>query len=392
MATTGQISLRDIFVSVMADMLISCLTLPDLIALQGVSRHFRDGVREHRFNLNIFLKDFIHDPTPFRCQLGKADALIIRGAALNFLETQHRQFKYLDLLVEDGDKAQSLIDYLCTSEFYAIRAESTQTPPPSGMTVAQIERITTLCRKSELELLESTIRVRRTPTFPIHALLQNCCTTAELNFITWNKAYSLFPAATLARRKTYPLRPMDDDFGALLAELAHQGWTTRNMAWLELGDEIPYEPGPRRIGDAYSVCISVVPHIASTDKTPDYVIEHATFDVDVRNGYASGTHPDQIHRRYEMSIHATKLDSPALYHQFTVGRQHSWAFYVQQRLERWARVEMFKIPRTARRFSVDARGTLPTLHRNQRPSNWDYADDQIPAWYKTYRRSHMRSK
>ncbi|KAM3538276.1 hypothetical protein ARSEF1564_008807 [Beauveria bassiana] len=41
---------------------------------------------------------------------------------------------------------------------------------------------------------------------------------------------------------------------------------------------------------------------------------------------------------------------------------------------------MFKIPRTSRSFSVTSRGVLPEIRGTQRPPDWDYADDQIPAW------------
>lgn len=80
-----------------------------------------------------------------------------------------------------------------------------------------------------------------------------------------------------------------------------------------------------------------------------------------------------------MALHVRKLDSPSLYHQFTVGIFQSWSKFADKRLEHWTRTEMFKIPRASRSFSVTSRGVLPEIRGTQRPPDWDYADDQIPA-------------
>ncbi|KAM3533694.1 hypothetical protein MY4038_003009 [Beauveria bassiana] len=385
MANPTPKGLDDVFMSVVAENIVSYLALTDLIALQASCRSLRGAVQsrlDYRFNINIFLKDFIEDPTSFRCELGKADALIIRGSALNFLENQHGQFKQLDLLVEAGRKADTLINYLCVKESYFTLLEPSQALQLHGRAPAQSERTITLGRVSSKE-----IHVTTTTSFPVHALLETCSMTAELNFVTWNKVYSLFPAATLARHKTYPLRELDDDFGIRLAEFAHQGWTTRDMLWLKLAAQKPCGIGSRRVGDAYSVSIAVTPHIDSADTTPDFVIEHAAFDVLVGEPTVAKSKrrsAPQI-KCSEMSIYVRKLESLALRHHFTVGQNNSgsWSNFANERLERWTKIELLKIPRRTRGFDVHG-FSIPTRSTFWRPKSWDYADDQLPTWYKNF--------
>ncbi|KAF2643041.1 hypothetical protein P280DRAFT_242618 [Massarina eburnea CBS 473.64] len=42
-------------------------------------------------------------------------------------------------------------------------------------------------------------------TYPLHHFLTLDMITYSTNFITWDKAYSTFPHATLIDRRTYPL-------------------------------------------------------------------------------------------------------------------------------------------------------------------------------------------
>ncbi|OAA38285.1 hypothetical protein ISF_09894 [Cordyceps fumosorosea ARSEF 2679] len=383
MANANLKSLTDVFVSVVAENIVSYLALTDLIALQGVCRMLRASVQsrlDYRFNINIFLKDFIEDATAFRCELGKADALIIRDSALNFLENQHRQFKQLDLLVQVGRKADTLINYLCVEESYFTLPEHPGTAQLHGHASALSERTIKLGKMSFEE-----IHVTTTTSFPIHALLNTCFMTTELNFATWNKVFSLFPEATLARHKTYVLRELDDDFGTRLAQFAHQGWTTRDMLWLKLAAHKPCGVGSRRVGDTYSVSISVTPLIESAEMTPDFVVEHAAFDVLTEETTITKRRSVPQYTCSEMSIYIRKLESLALRHHFTVGQSNSdsWSKFVNERLERWAKIELLKIPRTTRGFDVHG-PSVPMGRIFRRPKGWDYADDQLPVWYRNF--------
>lgn len=58
---------------------------------------------------------------------------------------------------------------------------------------------------------------------PAITILSGFYTSATMNIISWNKAYSLFPKATFSY-KTYPLHPLDEYHNALHQKYIQQGW------------------------------------------------------------------------------------------------------------------------------------------------------------------------
>jgi hypothetical protein len=67
--------------------------------------------------------------------------------------------------------------------------------------------------------------------YPLLTILTTSCITADMNFISRDKAYSLFLSLTIQKHKLYPLKGLDDDFGHRMREYAHHGWTTRDIVW-----------------------------------------------------------------------------------------------------------------------------------------------------------------
>jgi hypothetical protein len=45
-------------------------------------------------------------------------------------------------------------------------------------------------------------------------------TTAHLNFVTWNKAYCLFPCTTLKKQEAYLIKALDDFVADVLGDFA----------------------------------------------------------------------------------------------------------------------------------------------------------------------------
>ena len=107
-------------------LLSSYLGIAGLSVLYRVSKNF-SGLKEHlqksRFNINGRLSDFVADPDMFRSQLGKYDALISGGFALNFFESGHWKVPNLDVFIEAGIRAEEFTNYIREYEGYEASTE-----------------------------------------------------------------------------------------------------------------------------------------------------------------------------------------------------------------------------------------------------------------------------
>ena len=73
---------------------------------------------QRRFNINKMLYPFVADTQIFRSELGKHDALISGGFALNFFDLGGLDVPVLDIFVETGDQTDALVSYIENSEGY----------------------------------------------------------------------------------------------------------------------------------------------------------------------------------------------------------------------------------------------------------------------------------
>jgi len=99
-----------------------------------------------------------------------------------------------------------------------------------------------------------TIRITFSDYPPVTTILRRSYTTASVNIITRNNAYSVFPAQTIICYKLYALRALDNAFGSHLRELSDYGWINRDLVWPDLPlDARPrIRDGYRRIGNRFS--------------------------------------------------------------------------------------------------------------------------------------------
>ena len=150
----------------------------------------------------------------------------------------------------------------------------------------------------------------------------------------------------MVNHKSYPLRPLDNTFGTTIAELARQGWTTRGLAWLEFGAPTPIGIGIRRVGDSSSTTIPITPKLTLPHATPDYVTQHAKFEVINRTVQPrSGRRGRKIHGTRELRLQVEVLSSLALHYRYTTRQSdaaNSWSYFIRKRLNRWIKIELYK--------------------------------------------------
>lgn len=201
------------------DNILCNLGIADIFALHATCRALRWLLGQmtespYLLNVNTQLGHCLRDPSRFRYELGKCDGIICGEFVQNFLECNSQRYVRMQIVIQEGPKSCQFIEYLLSLE---------------EITVDEIY-------DHEEYHLESTydpygyIWVKKTPKPPITELINGALTTVDLNFMTWNKAYSLLPVATVQKHKFYPLKPFGLDMGgATLAScssrLDHSGFT-----------------------------------------------------------------------------------------------------------------------------------------------------------------------
>ncbi|RYO92279.1 hypothetical protein DL762_001728 [Monosporascus cannonballus] len=389
------------------DLLFSYLGLADFEVLYQVSKELyklKDSFRRKHLNINTHLRDFVANPEVFRYQLGKYDALISGGFALNFFELGRWKVPNLDILIRAGNNADEFEKHIRDQEGY--ETDSNDNPE---VETEEGRRIFSSSTRPGMEL-----RVIRTNGPPIQAILTSSYTTASVNFITWNKAYSIFPVQTVIQHRFYPLKPLDDDFGSVLNELGNQGWTTRDVIWPDLAADVQVRKIHRfrRVGDRSSLVIPLSIINVPQASTPDFVIEYAQLEVITelpnvpragRHGFQQGPFQQGAFNPFQQNqprrnqfpwIQCHGLSSPALRHEYTLASE-SWRNYVMERLRRWAWVELHKVEPGKRpeQFinGIPHHSDISLPEEFQVPKTWDYADDQIPEWYREWEQMKAES-
>ncbi|CZR31981.1 uncharacterized protein FPRO_02089 [Fusarium proliferatum ET1] len=379
------------------EVLCSFLTIPDFFTLFRVCKQLY-RIKSHILSLicgiNAALKEFVIDATTFRAQLGHYNAVIAGPFALNFFQLSSNRVSRLDIFVKEGVDADRFTDYLQTTEDYKNDSE-----------VDMIPRRRVYSRLSRPNI---QVRVTRTTGLPIKTILTSSSTTTVVNFITWSKAYCVFPRQTLVKHEFYPLRPLDDDFGLELSELSPHGWTNRDIIWPDhVGEKLQGFLPVRRVGDSSSLVIALDTNSVLTRAVPDYVIEFSQFEISgdglqSNAGTTGFRHNQGLHlfgqnqswqshssnitqRRSFLQIKANELSSPALRY-FYIITSSEWRDFVSQRALRWAWLEVYRLDPRDRPIqppaSVPIVSEVSIPQAFELPQSWDYADDQIPMWYR----------
>ncbi|KAF4880985.1 hypothetical protein CGCFRS4_v016011, partial [Colletotrichum fructicola] len=333
------------------------------------------------FNLSSHLTAFVQDPNRFREYMRDSDAIISRGFALNFFVRGSAPSMFLDVFVQRGQPAEHFLRYLEGKELYTISSVQDANDGQSE----DIHDITVLQNAER----RTTIRLIRTTAFPLGAVLRTSLTTADLNLILHDKAYSIFPALTIQKHLFYPLKDLNGEFGRRLNEYAHQGWNNRNFAWPDWSPGKLRGLGQRSLDDKLSLVVKLHDGIGTMSATAQSIIKHSRFDIVHGSQYGGLVRPGRRPHNatagspHVLSLKAKTITSYSLRLPLTCGMMSGWEAFITERLNRWTIVELFKLEPGAwpdgftRRFRSIAVNE-DSLQGFTQPSTWDYADDQIP--------------
>lgn len=245
---------------------------------------------------------------------------------------------------------------------------------------------------------------------PVQSILRGYYTTAVINFISWNKAYSVFPRATFLLHETVPLKPVSDIYGTLHSKYSQRGWRMRTEAVIfsgeahqqPLGDrQLPLgdltKHGSRRIGDRDSWVMrlgdtaGVQAEEGSWSFVPDFVLEYSCFQVgnlhEQCQNLANMSDWESVRAALCVTIRASLFRSHVLRDQYLVGHVHAFwrklrAMAMQDLIGQLCKLSASRVDdlvrgRSPAELDHDDLNMLSFDH----PKGWDYMDDIVPRLY-----------
>jgi hypothetical protein len=124
---------------------------------------------------------------------------------------------------------------------------------------------------------------------PIDAFLKGSLCSSRACFVSWDKAYCLFPSTTILKRTSYLMTPMSPARPTAATDAMNlesdEGFIVKTGAWL---DDFVSKPDPE-VGSARSIGdeLSWIMELDTTDITPatapDSILDDAHFSLDVCN-------------------------------------------------------------------------------------------------------------
>ncbi|RYP11665.1 hypothetical protein DL765_007655 [Monosporascus sp. GIB2] len=384
----------------------------DVLHLCATSRLLRDMVRQDVFDTNARLRRFIDNPTEFRTELGRCDALITGSVALEFFERVTWPGSTLQVLVEDGSNFEQLKAYLLKIGYQMARGRTCKNKS-SGITKYE-EYV-----RSGSNAQSAKIGLGAMRWLPIEALLRRAPTSCLMNLISWNKAFSISPRLTFLERETVPLRvlhwsmpQMMKIWNMSLNHYSKLGWRVRPLPpnkqvdhkllgdiWYDHFGDSAYSLG-RRVGDHNTWMIPLDTTSVTPPATPDSVLEYAYFSLRSRISWPTHS-PVQFYEQMAYRIDVREFCSPVLRYRYTQrpvwvkesisggGTRFRYSLEpVWERLnlifKRAMLIQLCKLDEPERQRVLGDIGWPPNLVQApvfEKPEAWDYMDDEVPKWF-----------
>ncbi|KAJ4387135.1 hypothetical protein N0V93_007724 [Gnomoniopsis smithogilvyi] len=283
----------------MRDCLFRLLDQRSILRLAQTSKQVREMIYGDKalWNINLKLARFFDNTVAFRSQLALCDALIAGSFALQFFEQVNWSNSDIDLYAKMGDNMEAMDSYLIKKEGY-MRAPNTrleesdyggyETTNPHG----DVIEVRTYFRGEKMDPLKVQLMATNGP--PCLAILRNYYMSCICNFITWNKAYSMYPKTTFVYHKTFPLLPLErrwkDLYQTYFIKYRQRGWGRMiklpiveepgeifsAAAWAASG---PLPAIQRKVGDKFSWVMRLEIEGVTPSAIPDSVIESSGFEI-----------------------------------------------------------------------------------------------------------------
>lgn len=242
------------------------------------------GAKE--YNFNVQLKRWFNDPVAFRTVQPKCDALIIGDFARQFFS---RKSSFTNDLVLSVDYVQyfQMVGSLQSDGYTPVDMETDlyceRLANRSGALSVYTKHHTDGAVRT-VELRHETNYLREIP--PVVFFLQTAATTTKLDFIPWNKAYSLALYTTYIQNEPNPLCGDEKLLEASSAQHVLEGIQDMDVSvfeWWSGNGDLPSVDAriccTRRIQDSHTWIMKLAIDGVSVPVVPDYVLEAATFEI-----------------------------------------------------------------------------------------------------------------
>ncbi|RYP36499.1 hypothetical protein DL768_010932 [Monosporascus sp. mg162] len=349
--------------------------------------------------------------------LGRSNALISGSFALQFFERVMWPESDLDIVIQTGAGLEEMKGFLIGTEGYKLCSETEIMPIASCDDDARLyvkEFQTYVAKPTGADSNQSSgrkVQLVVTSGPPVQAILRCYYTTALINFISWNKAYSIFPRATFLLHETVPLKPVSDFYGSRHAEWSKLGWRLRTEAVYTSGanNEQPLgdlgRNGDRRIGDSDTWVIRLdgaTQVEESASFVPDSVLEYSGFHVgglDLQaQDFDSMDDWQSVRNSLAVSITAELQHSHSLRYRYTSGsgavgnRFWNTLYQMTKRhtLGQLCKMKDSEIEGIADYLSPRELGGIIDDISFDHPEGWDYLDDLIPRLYQNMELNNER--
>ncbi|KAK7937489.1 uncharacterized protein PG986_014357 [Apiospora aurea] len=266
-----------------------------LVRLECI-RGLRSQVQSCVWNINTKLMPFVHDPQAFRSILGASEALIYGDFATEFFS--RTTSKTLAIMAK-ATKADPVQAYLQTQGYLLVGEERVR--------LGSVTRL----RRGELFII-----LRKTRLIPIQAILSRTPTTQAMNFIAWNKAYSVFPKTTFLDHEVLPLKGAGKDVRAEIARCGESGW----CLGVNASPHQELSRSHRRIGDSRTWKMNLDTLCVTQPGTPTAVLEYSSFGIQQPTVSLEATWY-QLEEGLKYSISVKPLTSQVLKYRYTCSRQ-----------------------------------------------------------------------
>ncbi|MCJ1314291.1 hypothetical protein MMC25_007971 [Agyrium rufum] len=215
------------------------LDIGAVIRLSRCSRslqHLYKTVLNIKHDINKHLRRFVKDPMALRALLATHNGIMVGEFALEFFDGRVRTDTTLDIFIrgiwENGTPDNGYLEELLVRSegyrFHRSRKDPVEERMELSSSFSDEHQMMHFSKGAKDGSPRTYIRVWPTRD-PIRDVLQAYDNTALVNFISWNRAYCLFPCNTLVLHQTFPLGTQDrrvkpDDEEYFTSAWASRGW------------------------------------------------------------------------------------------------------------------------------------------------------------------------
>lgn len=257
-------------------MLLAYLDIASVVALTKTCKAFAELqplMKVTAYNVNNLFQRFSADPTAFRSVQRDCAAIVAGKGVHEWIRRTGMFWNRVTVYVAE-DASSGMIAYL-EKEGYQLTSS-----------VGDKSKYRHMENGEDLQVL-----LYHSTDAAIVQLFRRCLVTAGLCFITWNKAYVLFPYSTFVGAEFFLLTEFSKTFSNTLESITQEGIKMKTIAWTHVpggNDSYNQDSGDlkeltryRRTGDRHTWMMDLETDGISKPDIPTAVLESATFRLQV---------------------------------------------------------------------------------------------------------------